>query len=69
MNTLNGIIQQYDPSDGLGWIQLDDGRNARFALANCRDVQPRLGMRVTVDGVVDSPSGKARAALVAPPAA
>jgi hypothetical protein len=45
---MNGVITTYDPADQLGWIELMDGRKARFGLSACPTFAPAPGIAVTV---------------------
>ncbi|MFN0063097.1 MAG: hypothetical protein ACKVPX_11350 [Myxococcaceae bacterium] len=48
---MEGLIQSFDGADGLGWIDLDDGRRVRFGLTACKGFAPTVGTRVRVGGV------------------
>ena len=60
-----GRIREFDAADGLGWIDLDDGRTARFSLTACAAFVPAPGMRVDADQL-DERRGALRAAVVRP---
>ncbi|MCB9654065.1 MAG: hypothetical protein H6729_08060 [Deltaproteobacteria bacterium] len=63
--TSEGTITEFDGADGLGWIELLDGRRIRFGLSGCRGVKPKPGTRVRV-GDLQETAGKLRAKLVEP---
>jgi hypothetical protein len=58
-----GRIREFDAADGLGWIDLDDGRAARFGLTACAAFVPAPGMRVDADQLEER-RGVLRAAAV-----
>lgn len=60
-----GRIREFDAADGLGWIDLDDGRAVRFGLSACAAFVPAAGMRVDVDQLEER-RGVLRAAVVRP---
>ena len=59
-----GTITEYDAVDGLGWIQLDDGRAVRFSLTACGYLRPETGLRVRVLGLTEGYQGALKAAFV-----
>jgi hypothetical protein len=63
---LAGRITQFDAADGLGWIELDDGRQIRFSLTHCGYMRPDVGKRVRVYGLESGFGGKLRASLLEP---
>lgn len=58
-----GRIREFDAADGLGWIDLDDGRATRFGLSACAAFVPAPGMRVDTDKLEER-RGVLRAAVV-----
>jgi hypothetical protein len=60
-----GRIREFDAADGLGWIDLDDGRAARFGLTACVAFVPAPGMRVDADQLEER-RDVLRAAVVRP---
>lgn len=60
-----GRIREFDAADGLGWIDLDDGRAARFGLTACAAFVPAPGMRVDADQLEER-RGVLRAAVIRP---
>jgi hypothetical protein len=59
-----GQIIEFDAMDGLGWIQLDDGRRVRFSLTACGYLRPALGLRVRVMGLHEGYGGQLRASFL-----
>lgn len=50
---LVGTIRTFDAADGLGWIDLDDGRAVRFGLSACAGFVPAAGLRVDADQIAE----------------
>ncbi len=63
---MKGTIQSFDGADGLGTIELEDGRQCRFGMSACKKVDPVPGTRVLVDDLSQARgslhAGKVRAA-------
>src|SRR5437016_2768415 len=51
-------------ADGVGNITLDDGRVLRFGQSACRDFDPVVDARVSVDAIGPHPLGGERATVV-----
>src|SRR5688500_10757765 len=66
--TIRGTVVRLDGVDGLGEVELADGRNAIFGCGACRgcDVPPAVGARVVVADLRRSPTGRLKAYRVEP---
>lgn len=61
-----GVVEQWEPADGVGTLLLADGDRVRFGQSACRgDFVPLPGVPVQVVEVAAHPSGGWRATLVA----
>jgi hypothetical protein len=60
-----GVIESYDPSDSLGWIDLSSGARLRFGRAAC-SFEPVAGKRVRVAKAEVGALGRPRALAVEP---
>jgi hypothetical protein len=65
---LRGKIHSFDAVDGLGFIELDDGRRVRFALRHLQLYgPPEAGKPVIVDSLEEGYGGQLRATVVREP--
>jgi hypothetical protein len=62
---LRGVVRSFDAADGLGWLDLDDGREIRLGLTACHSFVPLAGVRVLVVGLEER-AGRMRALRVEP---
>lgn len=62
---MNGTIRTFDAADGLGWIDLEDGREIRFGLTACKGFVPTVGHKVRVGGLQEA-FGRLKATSVEP---
>ncbi len=62
----HGKIQSFNAADGLGTIQLDDGRLIRFSLTACGYMRPEVGKAVRVVSLTEGYAGRSKATLVEP---
>jgi hypothetical protein len=62
---MKGTIRTFDAADGLGWIDLDDGREVRFGLTACKGLVPAAGHTVRVGGLYEA-FGRLKATSVEP---
>ncbi|MBN2496837.1 MAG: hypothetical protein JXR96_19760 [Deltaproteobacteria bacterium] len=61
-----GVITDYDPADGLGWIRTDEGQDVRFSLTACGYTRPEVGLRVRILGLTEGFGGNPKATLIEP---
>ncbi len=62
---LRGTIASFDPTDGLGTIELEDGRRVRFAMRHLHlEGAPLPGKEVLVDDLEEGYAGQLRATAV-----
>lgn len=62
---MKGVIRSFDGADGLGVIELEDGRECRFGMSACDGLDPDPGTEVIVDELAEA-RGALRARALRP---